>query len=217
MGFIISRIYPVHKEYVVLVLGLANAQKGFVVEELRRVFEREEKKIRIARGDSVSTGSFDFYKMSFGNKTLNVFDIADDEQNVPFWSCYYVNVSSLIYVINFAEREKLGENLLQLKKISDSREFPAKKMPAILVVIHSVQSQCDPLFMEFKENVALILGDTIFKLNVVAEEPCHKGPADLMTIVQETGSAKSARYAQEREAADGGFYWMVKSLDGVSC
>jgi ADP-ribosylation factor family len=177
MGFILSK-FQRHRDAKILLLGLSAAKK---LQVASRVFSLY-KDLSIFQ---LQTSAFTFYKAEMGGRVVRIVDVDDDELSAVFWSCYFEGMNSIIYAINYCDKETLGDNLVKLKEIKDNRELPRDLTFLVVVENSEGTSAC----AEFMSNIGLIL----------------KGHAHRIVSIGETGYA-------EKESLGRGFEWLLQKM-----
>ena len=54
---------------------------------------------------------------------FNVWDLGGQESIRPYWRCYYENVSAIIYVVDSADRERIGISREELVTMLEEEEL----------------------------------------------------------------------------------------------
>merc|ERR1712178_245364 len=87
------------KEVRILILGLDNAGKTTILYKLKG--EEEVKQ-------TVPTVGFNVETVAFKNIKLQVWDLGGQTSIRPYWRCYYVDTSGIIYVVDSSDKDRLG-------------------------------------------------------------------------------------------------------------
>eukprot|EP01013_Petalomonas_cantuscygni_P011521 TRINITY_DN2499_c0_g1_i1.p1 TRINITY_DN2499_c0_g1~~TRINITY_DN2499_c0_g1_i1.p1 ORF type:complete len:221 (+),score=30.87 TRINITY_DN2499_c0_g1_i1:202-864(+) len=100
MGSFFSRIFAMfgNREVRVLILGLDNAGKTTILYKLQV-------------GEVVSTMptiGFNVETIRYNNVKFQVWDLGGQTSIRPYWRCYYSNTDAIIYVVDSADRERIG-------------------------------------------------------------------------------------------------------------
>merc|ERR1712100_548508 len=87
------------KEVRILILGLDNAGKTTILYRLKGEEEVQA---------TVPTVGFNVETVQFKNIKLQVWDLGGQSSIRPYWRCYYVDTSGIIYVVDSSDKERLG-------------------------------------------------------------------------------------------------------------
>lgn len=100
MGGIISYFRGLfgHREMRILILGLDGAGKTTIL-------------YRLQMGEVVSTIptiGFNVEQVNCNNLQLQVWDLGGQTSIRPYWRCYYSNTDAIIYVVDSADKDRIG-------------------------------------------------------------------------------------------------------------
>merc|ERR1712086_201178 len=87
------------KETRLLILGLDNAGKTTILYK----FQGDESAVQ-----TVPTVGFNMETITHKNVELKVWDLGGQTAIRPYWRCYYINTSGIIYVVDSSDRERIG-------------------------------------------------------------------------------------------------------------
>ncbi|GFR26290.1 ADP-ribosylation factor-like protein 1 [Trichonephila clavata] len=114
-----------NKEMRILILGLDGAGKTTIL-------------YRLQVGEVVTTIptiGFNVEQVTYRNLRFSVWDLGGQTSIRPYWRCYYSNTDAIIYVVDSADRDRVGVSKHEL--VSMLKEEELKK--AILVVLANKQ------------------------------------------------------------------------------
>lgn len=101
MGAIFSSVFTRlfgSKEVRILILGLDNAGKTTILYRLQ-VDEVVQ---------TIPTIGFNVETVSYKNIMFQVWDLGGQTSIRPYWRCYYPNTNAIIYVVDCADRDRIG-------------------------------------------------------------------------------------------------------------
>jgi len=101
------------KEVRILILGLDNAGKTTILYRLQ-VDEVVQ---------TIPTIGFNVETVSYKNLTFQVWDLGGQTSIRPYWRCYYPNTNAIIYVVDCADRERIGLAKEELNFMLDEEEL----------------------------------------------------------------------------------------------
>jgi ADP-ribosylation factor-like protein 1 len=108
------------QEFRILILGLDAAGKTTILYKLHC-------------GEVVTTIptiGFNVESVHYNNINFQVWDLGGQDSIRPFWRCYYQNADAIIYVVDSADRDRLGVSRTELHAMLDEEEL---KDAALLV------------------------------------------------------------------------------------
>ena len=108
------------KDPKLLILGLDNAGKTTL---LHNITQEQVKTTEPTKGMNIKT----IIQEGF---TINVWDIGGQKEIRQYWSYYYDNVDALLYVVDSADEERIGECNDQLKILM--KEDKLMKVPLLV-------------------------------------------------------------------------------------
>ena len=97
---ILKKLREEEREMRILMLGLDGAGKTTVV---RKLLERDVNVIEPTLGFNIDTVQFDAYN-------VNVWDVGGQKSIRTFWKNYFERTEGLIWVVDCADRSRLGEH-----------------------------------------------------------------------------------------------------------
>ncbi|PRP79943.1 hypothetical protein PROFUN_05919 [Planoprotostelium fungivorum] len=112
MGALLSLFWS-SKEYRMLVLGLDNAGKTTILYKLKLG--------EVVR--TIPTIGFNVETVQYRNLNLTLWDAGGQDKIIALWRCYLQNTSSLIYVIDSTDRERLAKAREEMQKILENDEM----------------------------------------------------------------------------------------------
>eukprot|EP00921_Rhytidocystis_pertsovi_P003224 GHVQ01005417.1.p1 GENE.GHVQ01005417.1~~GHVQ01005417.1.p1 ORF type:complete len:114 (+),score=3.53 GHVQ01005417.1:127-468(+) len=95
------------KEVRILILGLDNAGKTTILYRLQ-VDEVVQ---------TIPTIGFNVETVQYKNIKFQVWDLGGQTSIRPYWRCYYPNTKAIIYVVDSADPERLGDSRNELQLI----------------------------------------------------------------------------------------------------
>merc|ERR1711971_1422585 len=113
------------KEARILVLGLDNAGKTTIL-------------YRLQVGEVVATIptiGFNVETVTYKNIKFQVWDLGGQTSIRPYWRCYYTNTDAVIYVVDSADRDRVGISKQELVSMLEEEELK----DAVLVVLANKQ------------------------------------------------------------------------------
>jgi len=102
------------KEVRVLILGLDNAGKTTILYKLYAPN-------RVIR--TMPTIGFNVETVTYKNLNFSVWDLGGQTNIRPYWRCYYANTDAIIYVVDSADRERLGVSRKELLSMLAEEEL----------------------------------------------------------------------------------------------
>ncbi|PRP88904.1 putative ADP ribosylation factor 1 [Planoprotostelium fungivorum] len=106
MGALLSLLWS-SREYRMLVLGLDNAGKTTILYKLKLG--------EVVR--TIPTIGFNVETVQYRNLNLTLWDVGGQDKIIPLWRHYFQNTSSLIYVVDSMDRERLPKAREEMQKI----------------------------------------------------------------------------------------------------
>eukprot|EP00093_Oithona_nana_P007866 07866.XXX_239680_241336_1 [CDS] Oithona nana genome sequencing. len=113
------------KEMRILILGLDGAGKTTLL-------------YRLQVGEVVTTIptiGFNVEQVTYKNLKFQVWDLGGQTSIRPYWRCYYSNTDAVIYVVDSADRDRIGISKQELVSMLEEEELKG----AILVVLANKQ------------------------------------------------------------------------------
>merc|ERR1711973_245235 len=113
------------KEMRILILGLDGAGKTTIL-------------YRLQVGEVVTTIptiGFNVEQVTYKNLKFQVWDLGGQTSIRPYWRCYYSNTDAIIYVVDSADRDRMGISKQELVSMLEEEELKS----AILVVLANKQ------------------------------------------------------------------------------
>merc|ERR1712142_1213427 len=110
-----------NKELRILILGLDGAGKTTIL-------------YRLQVGEVVTTIptiGFNVEQVTYKNLRFQVWDLGGQTSIRPYWRCYYSNTDAIIYVVDSADRDRIGISKQELVSMLEEEELKS----AILVVL----------------------------------------------------------------------------------
>lgn len=107
-----------NKEVRILMLGLENSGKTTILYKLQL-------------GEVVSTIptiGFNVESLDYKNIKFQVWDLGGQSSIRPYWRCYYAETSAIIYVIDSADKERLGTSRAELLAMLSEEELRSAKL-----------------------------------------------------------------------------------------
>mmetsp|Transcript_63121 Transcript_63121/g.121605 ORF Transcript_63121/g.121605 Transcript_63121/m.121605 type:complete len:181 (+) Transcript_63121:47-589(+) len=116
MGILFSSIFGSlfgSKEVRILILGLDNAGKTTILYRLQ-VDEVVQ---------TIPTIGFNVETVQYKNIKLQVWDLGGQTSIRPYWRCYYPNTNAIIYVVDSADADRIGDSKEELKLMLDEEDL----------------------------------------------------------------------------------------------
>ncbi|KAJ3205620.1 Arf GTPase arl1 [Dinochytrium kinnereticum] len=108
----LSRLWG-SKEVRILVLGIDGAGKTTIL-------------YRMQIGEVVTTIptiGFNVETVTYKNIKFQVWDLGGQTSIRPYWRCYYANTDAIIYVVDSADRERIGITKTELSQMLEEEEL----------------------------------------------------------------------------------------------
>ncbi len=143
---------------------------------------------RLQVGEVVSTIptiGFNVETVTYNNIKLQVWDLGGQTSIRPYWRCYYANTDAVIYVIDSADRERIGISGEELKAMLQEEEL---KNATLLVLANKQDMEGAMSATEVSD--ALGLSDlksrtwTIYKCSAKTGEGLNDGLDWLVNTIQ---------------------------------
>merc|ERR1712141_519341 len=109
----------------ILILGLDNAGKTTILYRLQ-VDEVVQ---------TIPTIGFNVETVKYKNIKFQVWDLGGQTSIRPYWRCYYPNTNAIIYVVDSADRDRMGISKQELVSMLEEEELK----DAVLVVLANKQ------------------------------------------------------------------------------
>eukprot|EP00658_Telonema_sp_P-2_P083147 TRINITY_DN892_c0_g1_i1.p1 TRINITY_DN892_c0_g1~~TRINITY_DN892_c0_g1_i1.p1 ORF type:complete len:181 (+),score=31.34 TRINITY_DN892_c0_g1_i1:206-748(+) len=103
------------KETRILILGLDNAGKTTILY-----------KFQVPGGNpvqTVPTVGFNMETVQHKNVELQVWDLGGQTSIRPYWRCYYLNTSGIVYVVDSTDRERMAISKQSFDLMKDEEEL----------------------------------------------------------------------------------------------
>lgn len=154
MGLILSKIRFGRK---IVVTGLAGCGKTTIISLL------QPKNIEVV----TPTRGFKVTKIEYNRKNYTMWDLSGDKSMRSFWSCYFKNISGMVYVIDGSNLENRHEALSVLCELGREKSiFRA----VFMILVHKVYNQQD--FNDLKRNLGYILNNRRYNIfSTMVDEP----------------------------------------------
>ncbi|UYV73439.1 ARL1 [Cordylochernes scorpioides] len=122
------------REMRILILGLDGAGKTTILYQLQ-----VGEVVTTIPSDSSACGcaaiGFNVEQVTYRNLKFQVWDLGGQTSIRPYWRCYYSNTDAIIYVVDSADKDRIGISKQELVAMLDEEEL--KK--AVLVVLANKQ------------------------------------------------------------------------------
>eukprot|EP00002_Diphylleia_rotans_P017549 TRINITY_DN3406_c0_g1_i1.p1 TRINITY_DN3406_c0_g1~~TRINITY_DN3406_c0_g1_i1.p1 ORF type:complete len:181 (-),score=43.52 TRINITY_DN3406_c0_g1_i1:427-969(-) len=124
MGSVLTRLFSYlvgNKDTRILILGLDGAGKTTIL-------------YRMQLGEvltTIPTIGFNMETVTYKNIRFQVWDLGGQQSIRPYWRCYYANTNAIIYVVDSADRERLGISKEEMFAMLEEEEL---KDAALLVL-----------------------------------------------------------------------------------
>ncbi|EFP02257.1 hypothetical protein GCK72_004652 [Caenorhabditis remanei] len=112
---------PSGREIRILLLGLDNAGKTTILKQLS---SEDIQQVTPTKGFNVKTVA------AMGDIRLNVWDIGGQRTIRPYWSNYYDNIDTLIFVIDSNDKKRFDEMCIELGELLD--EDKLRRVPVLI-------------------------------------------------------------------------------------
>ncbi|VDN93818.1 unnamed protein product [Brugia pahangi] len=127
MGFLLSYFRSLfgQKELRILILGLDGAGKTTIL-------------YRLQVGEVVTTIptiGFNVEQVIYKNLKFQVWDLGGQTSIRPYWRCYYSNTDAIIYVVDSADKDRIGISKQELVSMLEEEELKS----AVLMVLANKQ------------------------------------------------------------------------------
>lgn len=187
MGILFSTIFEKlfgKKEFRVLILGLDNAGKTTI---LMKMYAPN----RVIR--TMPTIGFNVETVVYKNLSFSVWDLGGQTNIRPYWRCYYANTQAIIFVVDSADRERIGIARKELMAMLEEEELKN----TVLLVMANKQDQKEAM-SEVEVSQALGLHTIkdrqwyICKTSAIRNEGLQEGLEWLASAVQGQAPAPPA-------------------------
>ena len=84
---------------------------------------------------TIPTIGFNVEQVTYKNLKFQVWDLGGQTSIRPYWRCYYSNTDAVIYVVDSADRDRVGISKQELVSMLEEEELKS----AILVVLANKQ------------------------------------------------------------------------------
>ncbi|KAJ3176782.1 Arf GTPase arl1 [Irineochytrium annulatum] len=163
------------REVRILILGIDHAGKTTIL-------------YRMQIGEVVTTIptiGFNVETVTYKNIKFQVWDLGGQTSIRPYWRCYYANTDAIIYVVDSADRERIGVSKSELTAMLEEEEL---KGAALMVFANKQDIKGAMSAAEVAETLGLAgLKDrqwTIFKCSAATGEGLTEGLDWLVNVVQ---------------------------------
>ncbi|KAF8354233.1 hypothetical protein PRIPAC_95856 [Pristionchus pacificus] len=113
------------KEYRILILGLDGAGKTTILYKLQ-VGEIVT---------TIPTIGFNVEHVQYKNLKFQVWDLGGQTSIRPYWRCYYANADAVIYVVDSADKDRMGVSKGELVSMLEEEELK----DAVLLILANKQ------------------------------------------------------------------------------
>ena len=117
------------KEKQIIVLGLDNSGKTTI---LKSMSNEDLSTIKPTQGFNIKHMVSHYSNLTNlqtqGDFKLNMWDIGGQKAIRPYWQNYYDNVNGIIYVVDSADEERLGENVEELNSLLSEEKLDKKAL-----------------------------------------------------------------------------------------
>ncbi|GMT06252.1 hypothetical protein PENTCL1PPCAC_28426, partial [Pristionchus entomophagus] len=114
-----------NKEYRILILGLDGAGKTTILYKLQ-VGEIVT---------TIPTIGFNVEHVQYKNLKFQVWDLGGQTSIRPYWRCYYANADAVIYVVDSADKDRMGVSKGELVSMLEEEELK----DAVLLILANKQ------------------------------------------------------------------------------
>ncbi|OLP77805.1 ADP-ribosylation factor 1, partial [Symbiodinium microadriaticum] len=117
MGILFSSIFGSllgSKEVRILILGLAAASGPLVIEQGT---------VTAAVVQTIPTIGFNVETVQYKNIKFQVWDLGGQTSIRPYWRCYYPNTNAIIYVVDSADPDRIGDSKEELRLMLEEEEL----------------------------------------------------------------------------------------------
>eukprot|EP00808_Paulinella_micropora_P025825 g38424.t1 len=117
MGMLLTKVWAQlfgPQEVRVLILGLDNAGKTTI---LYKLYAPD----RVVR--TIPTIGFNVEQVKYENLNFSVWDLGGQTSIRPYWRCYYHDTDAVIYVVDSADRDRLGLARKELWAVLEEEEL----------------------------------------------------------------------------------------------
>lgn len=124
MGIFFSSIFGSlfgSKEVRILILGLDNAGKTTILYRLQ-VDEVVQ---------TIPTIGFNVETVQYKNIKFQVWDLGGQTSIRPYWRCYYPNTNAVIYVVDSADPDRIGDSKEELRLMLEEEELKGVTLLAL--------------------------------------------------------------------------------------
>merc|ERR1712110_365342 len=130
MGIITSKMFASlfgRKEVRILILGLDNAGKTTILYRLQNESDHAVQ--------TIPTVGFNVETLQYKNVKFQVWDLGGQTSIRPYWRCYYPNTDAIIFVVDSADRDRVGISKQELVSMLEEEELK----DAVLLVLANKQ------------------------------------------------------------------------------
>ena len=92
------------KEYSILIIGLDNAGKTTILENLKYIYNNT--KIQ----NTIPTIGLNICRISTSNSVYRIWDLGGSESLIPLWKNYFNDANAIIFVIDSTDSDRLTAN-----------------------------------------------------------------------------------------------------------
>lgn len=135
------------REYRILILGLDGAGKTTILYRLQ-IGEVVK---------TIPTIGFNVETVTYKNVQFQVWDLGGQSSIRPYWRCYYTNADAIIYVVDSADKERMGISKKELTEMLNEEEL--KGVPLLVFANKQDLKGISVSATEVTENLGLPVKD----------------------------------------------------------